>query len=150
MFTAEEYRLREESFLAYRDTLTKEPSGDVKKEYYVGCVDKEGWDFVHAELLKSGSTETNVPSETCDCISDCMVSAPFGIHSLTDSEAATLRNHPKVEYVQINGDAYPGTYKINPDDLTDEKDIKIGDDKRPVQIVPRMRIFYIILPMVNY
>ena len=137
MITAEEYKVREESFLAYKDTLTKEPSGDVKKEYYVGCIDKEGWDFVHEELLKSGSTETNVPSETCDCISDCMVSAPFGIHSLTDTEAATLRNHPKVEYVNINADAYPGTYKINPDDLTDEKDIKIGDDKRPVQIVPK-------------
>ena len=141
MFTEDELRVREDSFLTYKDTLTKEPSGDVKKEYYVGCVDKEGWDFVHEELLKSGSTETSVPSDTCDCISDCMVSAPFGIHSLTDTEAATLRNHPKVEYVDINADAYPGTYKTNPDDLTDQKDIKIGDDKRPVQIIPKNEDF---------
>ena len=40
MFTEAELKVREESFLTYRDTLTKEPSGDVKKEYYVGCVDK--------------------------------------------------------------------------------------------------------------
>ena len=141
--SAVDFEARETAFLAQKDTLTKEPSGDVKKEYYVGCVDKDGWDFVHTELLKSGSTETNVPSATCDCVSDCMLSAPFGVHSLTDSEAATLRNHPKVEYVQINGDAYPGTYKINPDDLTDEggKDIKIGDDIRPVQIIPKNEDF---------
>ena len=31
--------------------------------------------------------------------------------------------------------------KLNPDDLTDEKDIKIGDDKRPVQIVPKNEDF---------
>ena len=48
MLTTEEYSVRKEAFLAYKDTLTKEPSGDVKKEYYVGCVDKEGWDFVDA------------------------------------------------------------------------------------------------------
>ena len=141
MFTAEELRVREETFLAYKDTLTKEPSGDVKKEYYVGCYQKSDWEFIHEELKKDGSLEDNIPSSTCDCHNDCLHSDTNAIYLLTDSEATSLRNHPKVLYVNINSDAYPGTYKINPDDETDEKDIKIGDDKRPVQIVPKDESF---------
>ena len=52
MLTAEEYKVREESFLAYKDTLTKEPSGDVKKEYYVGCYQKSDWEFIHEEFFR--------------------------------------------------------------------------------------------------
>ena len=137
MLTAEEYKAREESFLAYKDTLTKEPSGDVKKEYYVGCYQKSDWEFIHEELKKDGSLEDNIPSSTCDCSNDCLHSDTNAIYLLTDSEATSLRNHPKVEYVDINADAYPGTYQVNPDDEADEKDIKIGDDKRPVQIIPK-------------
>ena len=137
MLTAEEYSVRKEAFLAYKDTLTKEPSGDVKKEYYVGCYQKSDWEFIHEELKKDGSLEDNIPSSTCDCSNDCLHSDTNAIYLLTDSEATSLRNHPKVEYVDINADAYPGTYKVNPDDEADEKDIKIGDDKRPVQIVPK-------------
>ena len=137
MLTAEEYSVRNEAFLTYKNTLTKEPSGDVKKEYYVGCYQKSDWEFIHEELKKDGSLEDNIPSSTCDCSNDCLHSDTNGIYLLTDSEAASLRNHSKVEYVDINADAYPGTYQINPDDEADQKDIKIGDDKRPVQIVPK-------------
>ena len=137
MLTTEEYSARKETFLTHKDTLTKEPSGDVKKEYYVGCYQKSDWEFIHEELKKDGSLEDNIPSSTCDCSNDCLHSDTNAVYLLTDSEATSLRNHSKVEYVDINADAYPGTYQINPDDDADAKDIKIGDDKRPVQIVPK-------------
>ena len=80
MLTAEEYKVREESFLAYKDTLTKEPSGDVKKEYYVGCYQKSDWEFIHEELKKDGSLEDNIPSSTCDCSNDCLHSYTNAIY----------------------------------------------------------------------
>ena len=57
------------SFEAWKNTLTKEPSGsDVKKEYCVGCFQKSDWDFIHVELMKDGSLEDNIPTDKCDCI----------------------------------------------------------------------------------
>ena len=35
-----DYNERRVAFEAYKDTLPKEPSGDVKKEYCVGCFQK--------------------------------------------------------------------------------------------------------------
>ena len=141
MLTAESFEARKKDFLAYKDTLVKEPTGEsVKKEYRIGCYNASDWKFVHEELKKDGSLEDNIPSASCDVINDCIHSSTRGIYLLTDVEAASLRNHPKVVYVDINIDAYPGTYLLNPDDIAEHnggKDIKIGDDKRPVSIIPK-------------
>jgi len=107
------------SFEAWKNTLTKEPSGsDVKKEYCVGCFQKSDWDFIHIELMKDGSLEDNIPTDKCDCINDCLQSDVRGIYLLTDTEATELRANPKVNYVQVNATAYPGTYAPNPDEFT--------------------------------
>ena len=37
-YTLEEYNQRKTQFETQKDTLPKEPSGDVKKEYSVGCI----------------------------------------------------------------------------------------------------------------
>ena len=141
MLTAEVYEARKKDFLAYKDTLAKEPTGESqKKEYYVGCYKKEDWEFIHEELKKDGSLEDNIPNRSCDVINDCLFSDTIGVYLLNDAEVASLRNHPKVEYVSINVDAYPGTYLENPDDLIGHnggKDIKFGDDKRFVSIIPK-------------
>ena len=141
MLTKEAYEARKNNFLAFKDTLAKEPTGESqKKEYYVGCYKKEDWEFIHEELKKDGSLEDNIPSGSCDVINDCLFSDTIGIYLLNDAEVASLRNHPKVEYVSINVDAYQGTYLENPDDLSGHnggKDIKLGDDKRFVSIIPK-------------
>ena len=141
MLTAEAYEARKKDFLAYKDTLVKEPTGEsVKKEYYVGCFDKNDWEFIHEELKKDGSFESNIPSGSCEVVNDCLHSGTTGLYLLNDIEVASLRNHSKVKYVSLNVSAYPGTYLENPDDLKEHnggKDIKIGDDKRPVSIIPK-------------
>ena len=58
------YESRKATFEKLRDTLPKEPSGDVKKEYNVGCFQKSDWEFIHAELMKDGSLEDNIPTDT--------------------------------------------------------------------------------------
>lgn len=105
-------------FENYKETLPKEPEGDVKKEYYVGCYTDEDWNYVHEILTQDGTLEDNIPSDSCECSNECKHSPVRGIYLLTDSEAEQLRNHPKVKYVTINQTKYPGTYKINPDDLS--------------------------------
>ena len=143
MLSTTAYEARKKEFLAFKDTLVKEPSGDVKKEYYVGCNDKFDWQFIHEELKKDGSLEDNIPTSSCGVKNQCLHTDTLGIYLLTDSEATSLRNHSKVTFVHINAGAYPGTYKNNPDDIcfmgveNGGKDIKLGDDKRPVQIVPQ-------------
>ena len=53
MLTAELYEARKKDFLAYKDTLVKEPTEEsVKKEYYVGCYNKSDWEFIHEELKR--------------------------------------------------------------------------------------------------
>ena len=66
MLTAESFEARKKDFLAYKDTLVKEPTGEsVKKEYCVGCYNASDWKFVHEELKKDGSLEDNIPSASC-------------------------------------------------------------------------------------
>ena len=148
MLSTTAYESRKTDFLAYKDTLVKEPSGDVKKEYYVGCNDRSDWVFIHEELMKDGSLEDNIPDDSCDCANDCLHSDTRGVYLLTNTEATALRNHAKVTYVHINAAAYPGTYMDNPDDVAGAsggKDIKIGDDKRPVRKIPQNE-----QPLYNY
>ena len=105
---------RDDIFETYKDTLPKEPSGDIKKEYWVGCFQKSDWEFIHAELMKDGSLEDNIPTDKCDCINDCLHSDIRGVYLLTETEASELRANPKVDYVAIKTSSYPGTYKVDP------------------------------------
>ena len=117
--TEEQYLDRRSKFEEHKATLTKEPSGDnVKKEYNVGCFQESDWQFIHAELIKDGSVESNIPTDKCECINDCLQSPVRGTYLLTDIEAAELRANPKIEYVLINAVAYPGTYAPDPDELS--------------------------------
>ena len=110
---------RAADFQALRDTLPKEPSGDVKKEYNVGCFQKSDWEFIHAELMKDGSLEDNIPTDKCECINDCLSSDVRGTYLLTETEASELRANPKVDYVSIKTSSYPGTYLQDPNNFSE-------------------------------
>ena len=113
------YESRKAIFEEEKSRAPKEPPGDVKKEYCVGCFQKSDWEFIHAELMKDGSLEDNIPTDKCECINDCLQSDVRGIYLLTDTEATELRANTKVDYVNVNVCAYPGTYQSNPDDLSE-------------------------------
>ena len=100
----------------------KEPEGDVKKKYDVGCYDGDGWKYVHEILMKDGTLEDNIPSEKIECSDEVLGGKRRGTYLLTPTEAEELKKHPKVKFVNISTHNYRGTYMevIHRDyDLTD-------------------------------
>ena len=122
--TNTEYLKELEEFEKYKATLRQEPDGDVKKRYVVGCYNESDWEDIHKELMKDGSLEDNIPSDSIDCINDHIHNPTRGTYLLTPSEVADLEKHPKVEYVVVDTEYYKGTYEIFAGDL-------IADSKSP-------------------
>lgn len=103
------------NFEEYKDTLEKEPSEpNSKKEYIVGCYTPDDWKYIHEILMRDGTLEDNIPNYWVECVDDYKHSPVRGTYLLNDKEAEELRNHEKVEYVNINVDKYQGTYAVDP------------------------------------
>ena len=103
------------NFEEYKDTLEKEPSEpNSKKEYVVGCYTPDDWKYIHEILMRDGTLEDNIPNHWVECVNDYKHSPIRGTYLLNDKEAEELRNHEKVDYVNINVDKYQGTYAVDP------------------------------------
>ena len=100
-----------------RTNLTVVPEGTGEKEYFVGCYTKEDWEHIHKVLLEDGTLEDNIPPGAKVCEYECGHSDTRASYMLDDAEAAALRNHPRVKYVNLNYDTYAGTFHPDPDDL---------------------------------
>ena len=113
------YEERKVKFLEYKETLEKEPTDpEVKKQYVVGCKSFIAWNQVHQILMQDGTLDDNIPPHGVECTDEYKHSPLRGKYLLNDSEAEQLRNHPLVEYVNIDASKYPGTYLDNPDDIS--------------------------------
>lgn len=110
MSDEETINLIEAEFEAHKNTLPKEPEGDVKKEYIVGCENASDWQYIHEVLIQDGTLEDNIPNHCCESVDDCPHSATRGVYLLTSSEVEELKKHNKVFYVHINYKKYPGTH----------------------------------------
>ena len=80
MLTESELNERNKEFEAHKDTLPKEPSGDVKKEYIVGCENASDWKYIHEVLMQDGTLEDNIPNRSCETVDDCPHSATRGAY----------------------------------------------------------------------
>lgn len=109
------------SFLEYKKSLEKEPIGDVKKRYVVGCRSGDDWKYIHEHLLEDGTLEDNIPTDPCECVDEKLHSSTRGIYLLTEYEASLLRNDPRVTYVHIDASYYKGTYLPDPKLLIENK-----------------------------
>ena len=93
------------NFEEYKDTLEKEPSEpNSKKEYVVGCYTPDDWKYIHEILMRDGTLEDNIPNHWVECVDDFKHSPIRGTYLLNDKEAEELRNHEKVDYVNVNVD----------------------------------------------
>ncbi len=102
-----------------RTGLAVKPTGaDDKKAYSIKCYTKDDWVFIHEELEKDGSLEDNIPDPSIVCPDKKEHSDTRATYMLTDAEAEDLRKHPKVVFVCIDYDVYPGNYSPDPKDIT--------------------------------
>ena len=105
-------------FTDWKDTLTKEPDSG-KKYYAVGCETASQWQHIDSILKKDGSNEEAIPSESIECPDSKAHSQTRAIYLLTDEQAAFLKNHPQVKFVNISQEHYPGTHREDPSNLID-------------------------------
>ena len=106
-------------FEEWKDTLSKEPDGDVKKRYVVTCHKPSDWTKIHSLLLKDGTLEDNIPTDAIQC-SDVKGHSPIrGTYILDAAEVADLLKCSEVSHIEIDQASYPGTYMPDPLLLSD-------------------------------
>jgi len=60
----------------------------------------EDWQYIHDILMQDGTLEDNIPSRSCDCVSDMCCSPTRGVYLLSDDEVAQLINHDKIKWIR--------------------------------------------------
>ena len=106
-------------FEEYKNTLPKEPSGNVKKKYVVIAKSPRDWTSIHEILLKDGTLEDNIPNHSVECADPKQHSSTRGTYLLTPTEVDDLLKSSKVESVTIDAASYPGSYMPDPALLQD-------------------------------
>lgn len=81
------------------------------KKYTIKVTDSTDWEEFH-HLLCDESSEENVPNRCVVCWDDKLHSPTRGTFLLHGNEVNKLKNHPKVEWIELspqdNPDSYPG------------------------------------------
>ena len=106
-------------FQDYKETLPKEPEGDVKKRFVVCCRNIEDMDVIHNLLVSNGTSDTYIPSDECQCVFKQNIKCKKARYLLTPTEVDSIKEHPKVKSVNIDVSYYGGTYKEDPVNLLD-------------------------------
>lgn len=88
-----------------------------KKLYAVGCYSSDDWNYIHELLIKDGTLEDNIPCDCIECKDLKIHSATRAVYLLSDEEAESLRNHPKVQFVHEDYASYTQKYKAPPEEL---------------------------------
>jgi len=91
----------------------------MSEQYYqLGTHTNEQWVEIHNQLCDETSGLDNIPDRACTCTNDLDHSPTRGIFLLSDDEATTLKNDPRIKFLNVDFSSYPETYKPDPDDLT--------------------------------
>ena len=102
------------SFQELKNTLVKEPEGDVKKNFSVVSINEDAWKYIHELLIADETSEQYIPSEAITCIDEQQHSKTRSIYLLTPTEVEEIKKHPKILNVNICYASYPGTYIEDP------------------------------------
>ena len=89
-----------------------------ERYYQLGTHTNEQWNEIHEDLCEETSGLDNIPDRACTCTNDLLHSPTRGIFLLSDDEADTLKNDPRIKFLNVDFASYPETYKPDPDDLT--------------------------------
>lgn len=88
-----------------------------EKYYQLGTHNAEQWHEIHNELIGETSGLANVPDRCVECADEKTHSPTRGTFLLTDEEAATLKEDPRVKFLNIDYTSYPEQFKPPPEEL---------------------------------
>ena len=78
-----------------------------RKNYQVKAKTAEAWQRIHKELLSDGANENHIPSRKCISKDNVSFSPTRGSYQLSLSEVEELKNHPDIDYVEIDTIFHP-------------------------------------------
>ena len=78
-----------------------------RKNYQVKAKTAEAWQRIHKELLSDGANENHIPSRKCTSKDHVSFSPTRGSYQLSLSEVKELKNHPDIDYVEIDTTFHP-------------------------------------------
>lgn len=87
------------------------------KFYQLATYTEQQWDEIHEELSGHGSISLHVPSRCVECFDNQLHSPTRGTYILTDEEAKTLKNDPRIKFINIDYKSYPKEFKPPPEEL---------------------------------
>ena len=121
-------------------------SSDEPQAYEISVHTPDDWQYVHDILMQDGTLEDNIPSRSCDCVSDMCCSPTRSVYLLSDDEVAQLINHEKVNWIRksplfnqdvveqrkLTQEAFPDTftnrYKFNIESVRNDSDTTLSAD----------------------
>ena len=106
-FSEEELKLNEQYSEKYWNNdsafgVVNNSAPDEIKNYQIKAKDGKCWKKIHLELMGSGSHTSSVPIRQILCKNERTHSETTGCYELTKIEADTLKNHPDIEWVQLD------------------------------------------------
>jgi len=78
-----------------------------RKNYQVKAKTAEAWQRIHTELLSGGTNENHIPSRKCTSKDNVSFSPTRGSYQLSLAEVEELKNHPDIDYVEIDTIFHP-------------------------------------------
>lgn len=78
-----------------------------RKNYQVKAKTAEAWQRIHTELLSDGTNENHIPSRKCTSKDNVSFSPTRGSYQLSLAEVEELKNHPDIDYVEIDTIFHP-------------------------------------------
>jgi len=88
-----------------------------RKNYQVKAKTAEAWQRIHKELLSDGTNENHIPSRKCTSKDDMSISPTRGSYQLSLTEVEELKNHPDIDYVEIDTTFHPECMMLMVDDI---------------------------------
>jgi|TARA_B100000073_G_scaffold140483_1_gene115625 subtilisin family serine protease len=121
-------------------------ASDEPQAYEISVNSPDDWQYVHDILMQDGTLEDNIPSRSCDCVSDMCCSPTRSVYLLSDDEVAQLINHEKVNWIrksplfnqdvveqrkltqELFPDAHTNRYKFNIESVRNDSDTTLSSD----------------------
>lgn len=74
-------------------------TSDEPQPYEICVHTAEDWQYIHEILMQDGTLEDNIPTRSCECISEKCCSPTRSVYMLSDDEVAQLINHEKIRWI---------------------------------------------------